>query len=175
MSKDIKKRNARSFKVDYSAIELATPKPGESTAPEVEQVERILKLGNIYCRNGRFREAENAYKDSLRICRTIAGTKFAQATCTMNLGIVYRRTGRFQEAQNAYEDALKVFCSIPGTELEQVACLANMSSCHKEKGQTPQARFCAQMSLALCKSLAPEATMEFSSICDRVLESIAET
>ena len=103
------------------------------------------------------------------------GIELDKAADTMNQGIVYRKAGRFHEAENAYQDALKIFCSLPDTELEQVTCLANMSSCHKEKGQISQARFCAQMSLALCKSLPPEATMEFSSVCHWVLKSIAET
>ena len=175
MSNDIKKRNGRPFKLDSSVMIIAVATDGEENGIELDKAADTMNQGIVYRKAGRFHEAENAYQDALKIYRTIPDTELDQARCTMNLGNVYLETDRFQEAENTFRYALKIFCSLPDTELEQVACLANMSSCHKEKGQIPQARFCAQMSLALCKSLPPEATMEFSSVCHRVLESIAET
>jgi len=58
-------------------------------------------LGNIYLEQGRFEDAEKAYKSALY-------TEVSRMYSLNNLGAIYQKTGRLHESLKMFEEALKV-------------------------------------------------------------------
>jgi tetratricopeptide (TPR) repeat protein len=71
-------------------------------------------------------EAENAYRESLKL-RELLGDEVAAASTCHQLAILTERTGRYREAKGWYLQALKLFAKAAPNGRLQVACLANLA------------------------------------------------
>ena len=65
----------------------------------------VANLANLYYKEGKFKEAENAYRQSIDICVADRGYKRLGSALT-RLGNCLREQGRFEEARKAYEEGL---------------------------------------------------------------------
>ncbi|MBI1268986.1 tetratricopeptide repeat protein [bacterium] len=67
----------------------------------------VANLANLYYKEGKFKEAEDAYRESLRICVAHKGYEKLGSALT-KLGNCLREQGRFLEAKQSYEEALSM-------------------------------------------------------------------
>lgn len=67
----------------------------------------VANLGNLYYKEGRFKKAEQIYRQSIAICEAYQGYQKLGSAIT-RLGNCLREQGRYQEALATYEEALKM-------------------------------------------------------------------
>jgi tetratricopeptide (TPR) repeat protein len=67
----------------------------------------LVHLGNIYQREDRLGDAEQAYRSALTIFRRLP-LQAEEATVLLNLGVTYSRRGRYAEALETLDQALKL-------------------------------------------------------------------
>lgn len=67
----------------------------------------VANLANLYYKEGKFKEAENKYRQSIQICVAHKGYEKLGSALT-KLGNCLREQGRFLEAKQSYEEALSM-------------------------------------------------------------------
>ena len=123
MFKNIKKLDGRTVEFDSSAIIFAVAKAGKANGTELDQATCTMNLGNVYMETERFREAEKAYKDALRIYRATPDTELEQARCLANLSSCHRDRGQTSQARLCAQEALAFCKSLPTEATIQISSL----------------------------------------------------
>lgn len=67
----------------------------------------VANLANIYYKEGKYKKAEQTYRDSIALCQADQGYQKLGSAIT-RLGNCLREQGRYEEALVAYEEALKM-------------------------------------------------------------------
>ena len=72
----------------------------QAPAPDASRAEALLHLGNSHCSQGRFDQAERAYREAIQ-------ARPGYADALNNLGSLLKDTGRIAEAERALSDAVR--------------------------------------------------------------------
>lgn len=85
-------------------------------------------------REARFKEALDAFKESLELFRQVEGSEKDQGDCLHGIGAVRGDLGDYEEALAAGDEALELFGQVEGTQNEQAYCRYNMAISLRKMG-----------------------------------------
>ncbi|MGV3724256.1 MAG: tetratricopeptide repeat protein [Actinomycetota bacterium] len=109
----------------------------------------LNNLGVVYEAQGRWKEAEAAYEQSLSIHRE-NGDRLGEGQTLNNLGIVYRVLGRWKEAETCFQEDLGI-CRERGDRVGEGPTLHNLGSVYQVQEQWGKAAAAYEQSLAICR------------------------
>jgi tetratricopeptide (TPR) repeat protein len=119
----------------------------------------VAWLGNVYKAQGRYAEAEPAYRRSLAIWEKALGPEHPDvATALVSLAGLYLAQGRYAEAEPAYRRSLAIREKALGPDHPDVAtALNNLAELYRAQGRYAEAEPAYRQSLAIReKALGPE-------------------
>ena len=90
-------------------------------------------------REGRFKGALDAFKESLELFRQVEGSEKDQGDCLHGIGAVRGDLGDYEEALAAGDEALELFGQVEGTQNEQAYCRYNMAISLRKMGSYEEA------------------------------------
>ena len=104
---------------------------------------------------GRYREAEAYYQQSLAMFKKLFGSEHLHvATSLNNLAASYRSQGRYEEAEPCYQQSLAMMRKLFGSEHSNVATsLNNLAELYRSMGRVEEAESYFQQSLAMRRKL----------------------
>lgn len=135
-----------------SAGVIAKALPSRSPEPAAQRAPLRLQEGLSYFRQGQLPQAEEAFRDAVRIAPTLA-------VAHNNLGLVLRREGRLPEAASEYEEALRIDPRYP-------EALHNLGLVKDRQGLSGEAISRYREALALDSSLV-EAHYQLGGVLER--------
>ncbi|MBK9974051.1 MAG: tetratricopeptide repeat protein [Planctomycetes bacterium] len=107
----------------------------ESQTPSLE-ARCHLTLGRLYAARGKYKEAELAHRESLRITQSLGDT-IAAGLDQSHIAGVYLETGRMTEAEDLFQMALS---ALPDQGSERNGVLPNLGILYAQTGRLEQAR-----------------------------------
>lgn len=104
----------------------------------------LHRLGFIMYFQGRYSEAEEAFKVAAQLRARILGTDHPDYTSTLNnLAVVYRSQGKYQEAERLYLEVKEIRARILGTDHPDYATtLNNLANVYVDQGRYSEAEKC---------------------------------
>ena len=146
---------ARHWRADQARLDLEAVPRFERLPPEVAQ--RIKDLvpmfarHGVLCRQGKFAEAAEHSRETLRLCREIYGTEHPRTgAAACNLAQAFAQSGRMEQAVPFFIEAIDIYCStfrVPSPLM--TSCLNNVAVMHQNQGRLDLAVLYYEVAAAL--------------------------
>lgn len=111
----------------------------------------LVGLGNILSYQGNYKEAIDAYENSLKIAQDI-GYPEGEGASLDNLGIAYNDLGDYRKAIQYHEQSLKIFQEVQALQ-KQISSLINLGTAYKNLENYQQAIEYQQQSLKIARAI----------------------
>lgn len=121
-------------------------------------------------REGRFKGALDAFKESLELFRQVEGSEKDQGDCLHGIGAVRGDLGDYEEALAAGDEALELFGQVEGTQNEQAYCRYNMAISLRKMGSYEESLDAYKEALALFRQV--EGSTEEQADCLEAIGAI---
>jgi tetratricopeptide (TPR) repeat protein len=125
----------------------------------VERMELIRKFGMCLYSDGRYKDAERAFFQLMKIKQRVLGKEHPSTLASMgNLASTYRNQGRWKEAEELERQVMETFKRVMGLEhLDTLTSMANLASTYLNQGQWKEAELLqVQVMETIKKVLGPE-------------------
>jgi len=157
--------NEAAARRDYSAAEQfysqaleAWRSEGASSDPYVATT--LINLGELYCSEGKWRQALTVAQQALELNRRSLGLKHIRTVTNLNvLGNIYLFLGELDKAEAAYDEALPVEEKLYPHDLQLAQTLAGLSSVRMRMGRAEENLPLAERALSLAIETQGEQNM----------------